>query len=173
MLCLLDICTPASTKLSDLSSVLGAGLSLFLALAVIQTLGSVGMTRLRRKAHHLRGAVRHNKLDGLRPSISNVEAELSRLELSLETLSTRLFYITFIFILFSLVGLALAALVPSTVLNCGMTYSIILFNLVLPPSIFVLASLIIRVKSRSAREAVTCCENEVLSHLGSTKRTGA
>lgn len=169
MLCLLDICSSASTKLSDLSSVLGAGVSLFLALTVIQALGSVGVARLRRKARYLRDAIKLNKLNGLQGAISNVDAELSRLELSLETLSSRLFYVTFTLIIVSLAGLATAAVTPSYGVGCWVVFSIILFYLVLPPTIFIVASLVIRVKSRSAHSAVSSCENQVLASLGGTR----
>jgi hypothetical protein len=167
MLCLLDLCPAASTKLSDLSSVLGAGLSLFLALAVIQTLGSVGVTRLRRRSRYLHDAVKLNRLDGLRTEISKVDAELSQLELSLEALSSRLFYITFFLIVVSLAGLGVAAMVPQRTVDCITAFSIILFYLGLPIFIFIVASTVIRLKSKSALNAVSDCESQVLNRLSS------
>ena len=162
---MIDQCLSASTKLADLSSVLGSGLGLYLALAIIQTVGSVGVMRLRRRARYLREAIWLNELHTLRASIWNVEAELSRVELSLETLSSRLFVFTFVLILVSLGGIGMAALNPSLILGCGAVYAIIVFYLILPPAIFLLASLIIRVRSRSALSAVLSCENKVLEAL--------
>ena len=162
-------CKHTATQLGDLSSVASVGVGLFLALAVVQVIGSGGVAKLRRKAVYLREVVSANRLDSQRSSVANVDAELLRLELSLETLSGHLFTASFILVIASLVGLSVMALAPSVALTCGWIASLIGFYLGLPIGIFLVASLVIRRKCAAARKSVSDCETEVLDRLTETR----
>ena len=158
-------CQHTGTQLGDLSSVASVGVGLFLALAVVQVIGSGGIAKLRRKAAYLREVVSANRLVTQRSSIAKVDAELLRLELSLETLSGHLFIASFILIIVSLVGLSVMSLAPHFSIGCYWIAALLGFYLGLPIGIFLVASLIIRRKCSSARKSVSDCETEVLNRL--------
>lgn len=158
-------CTQATTQLGDLSSVSSVGVGLFLALAVVQVIGSGGVAKLRRKAVNLRGVVSANRMHSLRPSVANVDAELLRLELSLETLSGHLFIVSFALIIVSLVGLGVTALAQDVAIGCYWIAVYLAFYLGLPNGVFVIATLVIRRKCASVRDKIADCEKDVLESL--------
>ncbi len=158
-------CNHTATKLGDLSSVSEVGVGLFLALAVVQVVGSGGVARLRRKAANLREAVYANRLNKQRSSIAEVDAELLRLELSLEMLSGHLFTLSFVLIIVALVGLGVVSLASGVQLSCVWIAIILGYYLGLPLAIFLVASLVIRRKCQNARLIVHNCEMEVLGRL--------
>lgn len=161
-------CKHTATQLGDLSSVASVGVGLFLALAVVQVIGSGGVAKLRRKAAYLREVVSANRLQSQRSSVAKVDAELLRLELSLEKLSGHLFVISFVLIIVSLVGLSVMSLAPDVSIGCTWTAAFLGFYLGLPVVIFWVASLVIRRKCASARTCVSECEAEVLDRLTDT-----
>jgi hypothetical protein len=138
---------------------------LFLALAVIQLIGSGGVAKLRRKATYLREVVSANQLRDQRSSVAKVDAELLRLELSLETLSGHLFLASFALLLVSLVGLSVTSLAPDVNIGCGWIGAFLLFYLGAPVGIFSVASLVIRRKCAVARLRIAECEKMVLDRL--------
>ena len=158
-------CEHTDTQLGDLSSVASVGVGLFLALAVVQVVGSGGVAKLRRKAVYLREVVSANRLDAQRSSIANVDAELLRLELSLETLSRHLFSASFVLVIVSLLGLAAMTLAPAVALGCSLFVAFLSYYLGLPVGIFLVASLVIRRKCATVRKSVSDCETEVLDRL--------
>ena len=161
-------CEHTATQLGDLSSVASVGVGLFLALAVVQVIGSGGVAKLRRKAAYLREVVSANRMQSQRPSVANVDAELLRLELSLEKLSGHLFQVSFVLIIVSLVGLSVISLAPDVSIGCTWIAAFLSFYLGLPIFIFWAASLVIRRKCASARKSVSECETEVLDRLTDT-----
>lgn len=158
-------CNDRGTQLGDLSSVSEVGAGLFLGLALVQLIGSGGITRLRRKASYLRAVITTNRLRGQISTIRRVEAELLRLELSLETLSRNLLCICFMFLAGSLIGLTAVSLRGDWEIGCLVTGGVLFYYLVLPLLIFLLASVIIRNKCRLPSQSLEDCETEVLSRL--------
>lgn len=165
MRALLCWCNDTGTQLGDLSSVSEVGTGLFLGLALVQVIGSGGITRLRRKASYLRAVITTNRLRGQIPMIRRVEADLLRLELSLETLSRNLLCICFTLVAGSLIGLGVVSLRDEWQINCWIIGVVLFYYLALPLLIFVLASVIIRNKCRSPSQSLENCETEVLSRL--------
>lgn len=164
------LCNHTATQLGDLSSIASVGVGLFLALAVVQVIGSGGVAKLRRKAVHLREVVATNRLQAQRSSVAKVDAELLRLELSLETLSGHLLVVSFVLVIASLVGLIVISLAPNTSIGDVWIAALVSFYLGLPIGIFSLASLVIRRKCASARKSVADCETEVLRRLTDASR---
>ena len=158
-------CRHTDTQLGDLSSVASVGVGLFLALAVVQVVGSGGVAKLRRKAAYLRDVVSANRLQNQRSSVAQADAELLRLELSLETLSGHLFAVSFVLTVVSLVGLSVTSLAPDVSIGCNWIAAFLGFYLGLPVGIFLVASLVIRRRCASARNSVSECEKEVLDRL--------
>lgn len=152
-------------ELSDLSSISDVGLGLFLSLAIVQVIGSGGVSRLRRKAAHLTGVVRTNRLGSERASTARVEADLLRLELSLERLSSLFFGISFLLIALAVVGIGVVALVPDLELGCLGTTLFMTFYLVLPLVAFLAASGVIRHKCRAVRKQILAVEDRIISKL--------
>lgn len=161
-------CHHSATQLGDLSSIASVGVGLFLALAVVQVIGSGGVAKLRRKAVYLREVVSANRLQSQRSSVAKIDAELLRLELSLETLSGHLFVVSFVLVIVSLVGLSVMSLAPAVSVGCIWLAAFLGFYFVLPIGIFWVASLVIRRKCTSARKSVSECETEVLDRLTDT-----
>jgi hypothetical protein len=162
-------CNQTTIQLGSLSSVMEIGVGLFLALAIVQTIGSTGMAKLRRKAAYLRETVSTNKLQAQVHSIANAEAELLRLEMGLEKLSELLFNLSFALVVLSLCGVSYVSLYSNKEVNCFWTIGIFAFYFILPLLIFVIASIVIRSKGTSARQAASECENEVLERLSSSE----
>lgn len=158
-------CEHTATELGDLSSVASVGVGLFLALAVVQVIGSGGVAKLRRKGGYLREVVSANRLQSQRSSVAMVDAELLRLELSLETLSGHLFVASFFLIIVSLMGLVVTSLASDVSVGCTWIAALLGFYLVLPIGIFGVASLVIRRKCASVRNSIAECEKEVLGRL--------
>lgn len=158
-------CYHPSTKLGDLSSAASVGIGLFLALAVVQVLGAGGVARLRRKAVYLRELVSTNGLQAQKSAVARVDAELLRLELSLEGLSKLLFSVSFALVFVALVGLGVMSLAPKVLLNCAWIAGLLGFYLGLPIAIFLVASSVIHRKCSNVREKVQECQKEVLDCL--------
>ena len=158
-------CEHRVTKLGDLSSISEVGLGLFLALAIVQVVGSGGVSRLRRKAGHLRDVVRTNRLGTERASTARVDADLLRLELSLEKLSSVFFGISLCFIASATFGIAVVTLAPTIELGCLGLCLFLGFYLILPLGSFVVASGVIRRKCRTVRDQLLAVEDRVISKL--------
>lgn len=158
-------CEHRVTELGELSSVSEVGLGLFLALAIVQVIGSGGVSRLRRKAGHLTEVVRTNRIGSERASTARVEADLLRLELSLERLSNLFFGISFFLISVSVAGVAIVALAPEIRLGCVGTALFTAFYLALPLVAFLAASGVIRRKCRAVRRQILAVEDRIISKL--------
>jgi hypothetical protein len=148
-----------------LSSVSEVGIGLFLALAVVQVVGSGGIAKLRRKSQLLREMVSCNRIDQERGSVAAVDAELLRLEMRLETLSGWLFMVSFVSILLVLGGLVAVTLWPTATLNCFWIAAFLTFHLVVPIIIFGIASIIVRRRCAAVKGLIEQCQDRVLRVL--------
>lgn len=158
-------CNHSSTEIGSLSSVSEVGIGLFLALAVVQVVGSGGIAKLRRKTQLLRELVSTNRLDGERGKVAALDAALLQLELRLERLSGWLFGISIIAVVLCLVGLVVVSLMPLAELNCLEMVGFMAFHLLLPLVIFWRASAIIRRRCEDVRVKFEDAQSVVLERL--------
>lgn len=148
-----------------LSSVSEVGVGLFLALAVVQVVGSGELAKLRRKSQLIREMVLSNRIDSQKDSIASVDAELLRLEMRLEKLSGWLFTASLLGILVVLGGLVAVTLWPTASLNCGQTMTFMTIHLFVPVAIFGVASIVIKRRCATVRNMIEDCQDRTLSAL--------
>ena len=158
-------CNQSSTELGSLSSVSEVGIGLFLALAVVQVVGSGEIGKLRRKSQLLRELVSANRLDGQRSSVAALDASLLQLELRLEKLSGKLFATSLFAIVVCIVGLVLVSLFPNLKIDCHLLGGFMLFHLVLPLLLFGGASLVIKRRCIDVRTKYESVHAEVFDRL--------
>ena len=158
-------CNHTATELGDLSSVSEVGVGLFLALTVVQFIGSGGMAKLRRKAQSISAIVTKNNMTSERESVGRMNGELLRLELGLESLSSSFFYVSFGFVIVALIGLAVISLAATVTVNCYVIAGILTYYLALPVVAFVIASRVINRRCDGARRLLSEVEDRVLSKL--------
>ena len=148
-----------------MSSVLGVGVGLYLALAVIQVVGAGGMTRLRRKAGLLREVVITNRLDRLRAEVSKIDAELLRLELRLEGLSNKFFKVAFFFLVLSIAGVGVGAFAPDLLLGCYGSAALVFFYLILPIIMFLVGSGKVSSMCKQIQDDISSAEANIIDSL--------
>lgn len=158
-------CSQRVTELGTLSSLTGVGVGLFLALAVVQVVGSREVSKLRRKAGQLKDLVFTNRYESEKTDVLQVEAELLRLELGLETLSEILFKICFALLLLSLIGMSVVSLAPKIEVGCLGIAGILFFYLALPLLVFVIASRVISRRCSEVRERIAKSLDRVLDKV--------
>lgn len=164
------VCLPIGTDLTlaALSSVLEVGVGLFLALTILQVVGSSGVATLRRRAANLRATINTNDLNGQRHSVGQVDAALLKLEIELGTLSKSLLAVALLLLIASLFGLVVSALISDKILRCHEFYGIVFGYVGLPILLFWLSTLVFNSKCSDVRKTISDCEDEVI--LASAKK---
>lgn len=165
MITMLFCCKHTSTQLGDLSSVSEVGAGLFLGLALVQAIGSGGVTRLRRKASHLRATVTANRLKGQAASVRRIEADLLQLEMSLETLSRGLLVLCFALLAVALAGLGVVSLQADMAISCAAVAGILFYYLALPMIIFMIVAYRIHCKCAEPMKRISQVEKDILQKL--------
>lgn len=158
-------CNDTSTQLGDLSSVSEVGAGLFLGLALVQAIGTGGVSRLRRKASHLRATVTSNRLKGQVPAVRRIEADLLQLEMSLETLSRNLLVLCFLLLAVALIGLGFVSLQAEMIISCATVAGVLFYYLGLPMIIFLGAAYRIHCKCTEPQKRISQAEKDILQKL--------
>jgi len=148
-------CNAESHTLGGMLSVLSAGTGLYLGLAVIQVVGAGRVATLRRRVDSVRNLVNKNSLTNCSHISGNLEAKLLTAEISLETLSSVLFAISLMLLCVCLFIIFGATVFHSYEIECYIVVGIGVFCLLLPLLIFVVSSLVIRLKTNSAARQVS------------------
>jgi hypothetical protein len=164
------VCLPIGENLTlaALSSVLEVGVGLFLALTILQVIGSSGVATLRRRTANLRATINTNDLNGQRHSVGQVDAALLKLEIELGTLSKSLLAVALLLLIVSLLGLVASSLYPDKILKCRDFYFIVLGYVGLPILLFWMSTLVFNWKCSDVKRKISDCEDEVI--LASAKK---
>lgn len=147
-------CNAEEHTLGGMLSVLSIGAGLYLGLAVVQVVGAGRMATLRRRVGSIRNLVNKNSLTNCSHVAGNLEAKLLTAEIGLETLSSSLFATSLILLSTCLAAVFYSTVLQSQSINCAIAMGVGLYCLALPLGIFVLSSIIIRLKTRSVAKEV-------------------
>jgi len=80
-------CGMNDLTLSSFSSALEVGVGLYLGLAILQLIGSGGVSDLSRRSQTLQSTINSNSLHGLREESNRIKADLAKLEIALHGFS--------------------------------------------------------------------------------------
>lgn len=147
--------------LSSFSSALEVGVGLYLGLAILQLIGSGGVSDLSRRSQTLQSTINSNSLHGLREESNRIKADLAKLEIALHGFSRQVFSIVLILLLICLAILALSTLRPDYPTTCVQSYFILGYFLLLPVLVFICLTIWIRSRCTSVQKAIKTCEQKV------------
>lgn len=160
-------CNAEAHTLGGMLSVLSVGAGLYLGLAVVQVVGAGRMATLRRRVGSIRNLVNKNSLTNCSHVAGNLEVKLLTAEIGLETLSSSLFAASLMLLSACLAAIFYATALQSQIINCAFVTGIGLYCLVLPLVIFIVSSIIIRLKTRSVAKEVKEASRTVKTALAS------
>jgi membrane protein required for beta-lactamase induction len=159
----IDFCSSelSSLTLSSLSSAQEVGVGLFLALAILQVIGSGGIADLNRRTQTLLTAINTNNLHGIRTQAKRISTDLAQLDLALQGFSKTIFWFALILLLICLAIIATTAVHPEISLTRSQTFGLLSFLLLLPVITFTISAAWIRYKCSTVRKAIKICEIDV------------
>lgn len=158
-------CGMNDLTLSSFSSALEVGVGLYLGLAILQLIGSGGVSDLSRRSQTLQSTINSNSLHGLREESNRIKADLAKLEIALQGFSRQVFFIVLILLLVCLAILALSTLRPDYPTTCSQSYLILGYFLLLPVLVFICLTIWIRSLCAAVQKAIKTCEQKVNQDL--------
>lgn len=151
----------APVKLSDATDLLAIGLSLYLALGIVQIAASVGISTLRRKADTYRNFVVQNRKVDKYPVSRDLTWEVQAAEIDADGINRMILKLVFFCLIFALPYFVWAVMAGELLIT-GSQLAILAVAYVLLPIILLLTGLIlVRRKTKRAWTAVTTAFEEM------------
>lgn len=157
--------------LGKLANIQTVGIGLYLALAVVQSVSSGGVSGLRRRASSLQATVRAARLVHQYAAVRNLQSEVNRLEVSFQALNrTVIRMVTFLFII-SVIYFAYCTVFQDTPAKVYEVIFITVFYLFCPTFIFSVLALIISQRCKSTTAKIRMAEARFKNEACSWRKT--